>query len=142
MVTKSNLTAASLYSEASPFYGRTFMEKLSTDRDFLALALSMSFLVIIIIGLAVYHFSTRNKRPIITKRVFVNRTRNLTPLTQRPETTTERCEVTIENCCNMNVCETVIFLILLYYISSLCDIANVAHYYIFKKFEKKGYATF
>lgn len=109
VVTKSNLTAASLYSEASPFYGRTFMEKLSTDRDFLALALSMSFLVIIIIGLAVYHFSTRNKRPIITKRVFVNRTRNLTPLTQRPETTTERCEVTIENCCNMNVCETPCF---------------------------------
>lgn len=110
VVTKTNLTAPSLYSEASPFYGRTFMEKLSTDRDFLALVLSLSFLVIIIIGLAVYHFSTRHKRPIITKRVVVNRTRNhaITQMTQRPETTTERCEVTIENCCNMNVCETVI----------------------------------
>ncbi|XP_072947667.1 protein cueball isoform X2 [Epargyreus clarus] len=41
------------------------------------------------------------KRPRIKKRIIVNK--NVTPLTARPD----QCEITIENCCNMNICETV-----------------------------------
>lgn len=44
-------------------------------------------------------------RPRVNKRIIVNK--NVTPLTYRPQSTTQECEITIENCCNMNVCETV-----------------------------------
>lgn len=44
-------------------------------------------------------------RPRVNKRIIVNK--NITPLTYRPQSTTQECEITIENCCNMNVCETV-----------------------------------
>ncbi|XP_059053896.1 protein cueball [Achroia grisella] len=43
------------------------------------------------------------KRPRIKKRIIVNK--NVTPLTARPD----QCEITIENCCNMNICETPCF---------------------------------
>uniref|UniRef100_A0A1B6CTF3 Protein cueball n=1 Tax=Clastoptera arizonana TaxID=38151 RepID=A0A1B6CTF3_9HEMI len=45
---------------------------------------------------------TLRKRPRIKKRIIVSK--NITPLTCRPQP--EQCEITIENCCNMNVCET------------------------------------
>jgi len=45
------------------------------------------------------------KRPRIKKRIIVNK--NVTPLTSRPSLPPEQCEITIENCCNMNICETV-----------------------------------
>lgn len=51
------------------------------------------------------------KRPHIKKTFVVRKQARLnsasdTPLTNRP-LTTEQCEITIENCCNMNICETV-----------------------------------
>ncbi|XP_075224957.1 protein cueball-like [Lycorma delicatula] len=46
------------------------------------------------------------KRPRIKKRIIVNK--NVTPLTSLPQNT-EQCEITIENCCNMNICETPCF---------------------------------
>lgn len=42
-------------------------------------------------------------RPKIKKTFVV--TKNVTPLTCRP--TTQQCEITIEDCCNMNICDTV-----------------------------------
>lgn len=55
-----------------------------------------------------YMFCRFNKtKPRIKKRIIVNK--NVQPLTYRPQAT-EQCEITIENCCNMNVCETVKFL--------------------------------
>lgn len=45
-----------------------------------------------------------SKRPRIKKRIIVNKT---TPLTARPQS--DSCEITIENCCNMNICETPCF---------------------------------
>ncbi|KAJ6644508.1 Protein cueball [Pseudolycoriella hygida] len=44
-------------------------------------------------------------RPKIKKTFVV--TKNVTPLTCRP--TTEQCEITIEDCCNMNICDTPCF---------------------------------
>ncbi|XP_044736968.1 protein cueball [Chrysoperla carnea] len=52
------------------------------------------------------------KRPRIKRRIIVNK--NVTPLTSRPNDTRspgpgDQCEITIENCCNMNICETPCF---------------------------------
>lgn len=44
-------------------------------------------------------------RPRIKKTYVVHKNVVPTPLTCRP--TTEQCEITIENCCNMNICDTV-----------------------------------
>lgn len=59
--------------------------------------------VLTIIALSVT-LCIRKKRPRIKKRIIVNP--NVRPLTYRPQPP-EQCEITIENCCNMNVCETV-----------------------------------
>lgn len=46
------------------------------------------------------------RRPRIKKRIVVNK--SITPLTNRPpQQQNQQCEITIENCCNMNICETV-----------------------------------
>jgi hypothetical protein len=45
------------------------------------------------------------KRPRIKKRIIVNK--NVTPLTSCSPLPPDQCEITIENCCNMNICETV-----------------------------------
>jgi hypothetical protein len=45
------------------------------------------------------------KRPRIKKRIIVNK--NVTPLTDCSSLPQDQCEITIENCCNMNICETV-----------------------------------
>jgi hypothetical protein len=45
------------------------------------------------------------KRPRVKKRIIVNK--NVTPLTTRSPLSRDQCEITIENCCNMNICETV-----------------------------------
>lgn len=44
-------------------------------------------------------------RPRIKKTYVVHKNVSPTPLTCRPST--EQCEITIENCCNMNICDTV-----------------------------------
>lgn len=46
-------------------------------------------------------------RPRIKKTYVVHKNVTPTPLTCRP--TTEQCEITIENCCNMNICDTPCF---------------------------------
>jgi hypothetical protein len=47
------------------------------------------------------------RRPRIKKRIVVNK--SITPLTysRQPPEQNQQCEITIENCCNMNICETV-----------------------------------
>lgn len=45
-------------------------------------------------------------RPRIKKTFVVQKKISQTPLTSRP-VATEQCEITIENCCNMNICDTV-----------------------------------
>ncbi|KAK7873804.1 hypothetical protein R5R35_005788 [Gryllus longicercus] len=46
------------------------------------------------------------RRPRIKKRIIVSKNVTPTPLTCRPSPVGEQCEITIENCCNMNICET------------------------------------
>ncbi|KAJ8970447.1 hypothetical protein NQ317_000661 [Molorchus minor] len=79
-------------------------DKLSDPLYYLTALLSVCLLTIV--GLGVYIRTMRKRRPRIKKRIIVNK--NVTPLTYRPQAT-EQCEITIENCCNMNVCETPCF---------------------------------
>lgn len=48
-------------------------------------------------------------RPRVKKTFVVRNKNNRTPMTCRPNggAVTEQCEITIENCCNMNICDTV-----------------------------------
>lgn len=60
----------------------------------------------VVIGVLSYYVNKLKRRPRIKRRYVVNRT-GVTPLTSRPQISGEQCEITIENCCNMNICETV-----------------------------------
>lgn len=60
-------------------------------------------LLIFLITLVVVKKMNKQLRPKIRKKYVVHK--NIEPLTSRPMT--EQCEVIIEDCCNMNICETV-----------------------------------
>lgn len=71
----------------------------------------LSSLVITLTILAIvltYYMNKLRRRPRIKKRFVVSRGGN-TPLTSRPQIPGDQCEITIENCCNMNICETPCF---------------------------------
>ncbi|CAB3247730.1 unnamed protein product [Arctia plantaginis] len=71
-----------------------------------SMILALSILVGVLFLLCVYLLTKilqLKKRPRIKKRIIVNK--NVTPMTARPD----QCEITIENCCNMNICETPCF---------------------------------
>lgn len=63
--------------------------------------LSLSLAFLIIMTLRRHYIPLRPK----IKKTYVVHKKVKTPLTCRP--TTEQCEITIENCCNMNICDTV-----------------------------------
>lgn len=63
-------------------------------------------LTLVLLILLVLKRTHKPLRPKIKKTFVVKK--NLTALTSRPSTT-EQCEITIENCCNMNICETPCF---------------------------------
>ncbi|XP_044269142.1 protein cueball [Tribolium madens] len=75
------------------------------DTAFLVLCCLVFILMVVSVVLATYACSLR-RRPRIKKRIIVNK--NFTQLTNRPRAS-EQCEITIENCCNMNICETPCF---------------------------------
>uniref|UniRef100_A0A182Q847 Protein cueball n=1 Tax=Anopheles farauti TaxID=69004 RepID=A0A182Q847_9DIPT len=67
-----------------------------------SLCFTVSFVLLLITVLTV-HRMMKPPRPRITKKMVV------TPMTSRPPGSGTQCEITIENCCNMNVCETPCF---------------------------------
>lgn len=71
-------------------------------RTILALACIVLTVAVVVLVRQVCHL---RKRPRIKKRIIVNK--SITPLTSRPQP--DQCEITIENCCNMNICETPCF---------------------------------
>lgn len=75
---------------------------LVTSNAIIAVCVLTSLLIFLIILLVIKRFN-RPMRPMIRKKYVVHK--NIEPMTYRP--TTERCEVIIEDCCNMNICETV-----------------------------------
>uniref|UniRef100_U5EZR2 Protein cueball n=1 Tax=Corethrella appendiculata TaxID=1370023 RepID=U5EZR2_9DIPT len=74
---------------------------------FTSLSLTASFVIILVIILFVCK-THKTLRPRIKKTYVVQK--NLTPLTSRPlSPITEQCQITIEDCCNMNICDTPCF---------------------------------
>lgn len=67
-----------------------------------AVLLTIVLIVIMVLG-AIRRWYTP-ARPKIKKTYVVRK--NVTPMTYRPAPS-ERCEITIENCCNMEYCDTV-----------------------------------
>lgn len=76
---------------------------------FNVLVTSTLAILCIILAITVIYLSTKvyvlRKRPRIRKRIVVNKP--LAPIMCRPQSPPDQCEITIENCCNMNICETV-----------------------------------
>ncbi|XP_030021742.1 protein cueball isoform X2 [Manduca sexta] len=73
-----------------------------TVRDPVILFLVITIICMFFANMVLLHKLKQLKmRPRIKKRIIVNK--NTTPMTSRPD----QCEITIENCCNMNICETV-----------------------------------
>ncbi|KAL7033968.1 hypothetical protein ACKWTF_007799 [Chironomus riparius] len=70
----------------------------------LGVCFTLSLLFFLIIMLVIHRLH-KPVRPKIRKKYVVHK--NIEPLTCRP--TTEQCEVIIEDCCNMNICETPCF---------------------------------
>lgn len=62
--------------------------------------------LILVIAVLSFYVNKFRKRPRIKKRFVVSKG-GVTPLTSRPQLPDNQCEITIENCCNMNICETV-----------------------------------
>ena len=67
-----------------------------------AVLVTIVLIVVMVLG-AIRHWY-KPARPKIKKTYVVRK--NLTPMTYRPAPQ-EQCEITIENCCNMQYCDTV-----------------------------------
>lgn len=77
---------------------------------FVVVGLILALFLVFCIVKAVRKFY-KVQRPKIKKTFVVKKNYTQTPLTSRP-LAAEQCEITIENCCNMNICDTVSFLFL------------------------------
>lgn len=71
---------------------------------FVSFGVVVSLVLVFVIVTTIRHVY-KPLRPRIKKTYVVHKNVVPTPLTCRP--TTEQCEITIENCCNMNICDTV-----------------------------------
>ncbi|XP_014473900.1 PREDICTED: protein cueball [Dinoponera quadriceps] len=83
------------------------MVKLSDNveyRKLLLIFLVLATVALLFFGGVTCYVGILRKKPRV-KRRFVG----VTPLTSRPQIPDNQCEITIENCCNMNICETPCF---------------------------------
>jgi uncharacterized membrane protein len=87
------ISSASL-SQSSKHYGTVIYSVLAVVCVVLLVATVVLFRMVLLL----------RRRPRIKKRIIVNK--NVTPLTDS-SVSQDQCEITIENCCNMNICETV-----------------------------------
>lgn len=85
-------------------------ERITLNEDFQSSTLLPIFAVLIIVLLVIivglsYYVNKLQRRPRIKRHYVVSK--GVMPLTSRPQIPDNQCEITIENCCNMNICETV-----------------------------------
>lgn len=86
---------------------RPLISKLSGRKNVMVIVL-LAMLCVLLGGVVIFLTSKvlkLRKRPRIRKRIVVNRPPPA-PF-RRPSAPHEQCEITIENCCNMNICDTV-----------------------------------
>lgn len=85
-------------------FGSCNQSILNKTAVFVSIGVVVSLVLVYIIINSIRHVY-KPLRPRIKKTYVVHKNVTPTPLTCRP--TTEQCEITIENCCNMNICDTV-----------------------------------
>ncbi|EFN88775.1 protein cueball isoform X2 [Harpegnathos saltator] len=73
-------------------------------RKLLLIFLVLATIALLFFGGVTCYAGILRRKPRV-KRRFVG----VTPLTSRPQIPDNQCEITIENCCNMNICETPCF---------------------------------
>ncbi|XP_046832325.1 protein cueball isoform X3 [Vespa crabro] len=78
------------------------------SKTLLFVLIALIIVLIILILVMSFYLHKLRRRPRIKKRFVVSKG-GITPLTSRPQLTDNQCEITIENCCNMNICETPCF---------------------------------
>ncbi|XP_032662978.1 protein cueball isoform X2 [Odontomachus brunneus] len=81
--------------------------KLSGSAEYsklLLIFLVLATVALLFFGIVTCYAGILRRKPRV-KRRFVG----VTPLTSRPQIPDNQCEITIENCCNMNICETPCF---------------------------------
>lgn len=86
---------------------RPLVSTLTSRRNVLVIIM-LAMLCVLLGGLVVFltgKVLTLRRRPRIKKRIVVNRPP--VPFCRPSVTPRDQCEITIENCCNMNICETV-----------------------------------
>ncbi|XP_011160351.1 protein cueball isoform X1 [Solenopsis invicta] len=74
------------------------------NRLLLPIFVAFTALFLLMIAILSYYVNKLRRRPRIKRHYVVSK--GVTPLTSRPD---NQCEITIENCCNMNICETPCF---------------------------------
>lgn len=93
-----NLTAESYFAR-TPCIQQDFNEML-------VIGLSITCgVLIIMLSICGVHLCKLRKRPKWKKKYVVNKGKRKVDLTSRPKP--DHCEIAIEDCCNMNICETV-----------------------------------
>ncbi|KYQ49171.1 Protein cueball [Trachymyrmex zeteki] len=73
----------------------------------LPIFIAFTILFLLMIAVLSYYINKLRRRPRIKRHYVVSK--GVTPLTSRPQIPDNQCEITIENCCNMNICETPCF---------------------------------
>jgi len=98
----------SLYINRCTDFNQT-AEKITLTNGFqssmlLPIFVALTALFLLMIAILSYYINKLRRRPRIKRHYVVSK--GVTPLTSRPQVP-DQCEITIENCCNMNICETV-----------------------------------
>lgn len=105
---RSNVSAYDIHSKSNQHQQQQPMQcaepSINKTAIFVVCGVIVSLLLVFLIVKTVRHVY-KPLRPRIKKTFVVHKNVVPTPLTCRP--TTEQCEITIENCCNMNICDTV-----------------------------------
>lgn len=100
----------SMRSASSDFLQMTNTSQCEARQILIISLMCFGAFAVLVIAVLARRICILRRRPTIKKRIIVNKTvKSQTPMTVRPNSTspTEQCEITIENCCNMNICETV-----------------------------------
>ncbi|XP_043273740.1 protein cueball isoform X2 [Venturia canescens] len=84
----------------------TYADKLWCKTVILGLS-TLSGLLFVLVGILSFYVHKFRHQRRIRKHIVVNKAS--TPLTARPQIAGDQCEIMIENCCNMNICETPCF---------------------------------
>jgi hypothetical protein len=102
----NNFEAGQLHSQPSNYIG--FHHPTCDLKSKVIIIASMASVTTLLLALLIVIVIRRQCRPIRPriKKTYVLQ-KNVSPLNSTYRPTTEQCEITIEDCCNMTVCETV-----------------------------------